>query len=99
MRFHIEALGRWSEPQAFRVERERIQAYVAATNDDNPLHTGGEIAPPIFAIVPVWEAMGQAGEQVVPQEALRKVVHGEQDMFFYQPIRLVLKSGFAEVEA
>ena len=35
------------------VERERIAAYAEATNDEHPAHRAGDLAPPVFAIVPV----------------------------------------------
>src|SRR5438477_8991089 len=42
-------------------------------------------APPVFGVVPTWEAMGLAAA-IVPSEALMMIVHGEQDMHFHQPL-------------
>ena len=48
----------------FEVTRERIAAYAAATNDPIPAHASGEIAPPVFAIVPAFKVAGMASMQV-----------------------------------
>jgi acyl dehydratase len=44
------------------------------------------VAPPIFAVVPIWEAMIAAVGRVTPPEILMRVVHGEQDMRFHKQI-------------
>jgi acyl dehydratase len=85
--FNTDALGKWGEERPFAVEPERTIAYAKATNDDNPRFLSGEYAPPVFAIVPVWECLGPATFEVVPGELLMRVVHGEQDITFHQPIR------------
>ncbi|MBI2167962.1 MAG: MaoC family dehydratase N-terminal domain-containing protein [Actinobacteria bacterium] len=87
MGFNLDNLGNWSEDKEFKVEADRAKAYAAATNDPIPAHVAGESAPPIFAVVPVWEAMGAAAAQVIPPDVLPMVVHGEQDITFHQPIR------------
>ena len=46
----------------------------------------GRIAPPVFAIVPVWEAIAPASRAVASDEARRRVVHYEQDMLLHSPI-------------
>ncbi len=68
------------------IDGDRAKAYAAATNDDNPAYTSGKYAPPVFAVVPAWAAMGVAVGDVVPSEALMMVVHGEQDMHFSSPL-------------
>ena len=87
MQFGIDKLGQWTADSEFKVEADRTKAYAAATNDPLPQHTNGELAPPVFAVVPIWEAMGTAATSVTPAEALPFVLHGEQDMVFHQPIR------------
>ena len=86
MGFDVAGLGQWSEEREFKVEPGRTVAYAAATNDTNPRHTGGELAPPVFAVVPIWEAMGMAVAKVTPPEVLMRVLHGEQDMVFHRPL-------------
>jgi acyl dehydratase len=85
-RFTIDALGRPTEEREFKVEAPRTAAYAAATNDDNPRHTSGGLAPPVFAIVPVWDAMTGAAGLVTPPDAFARVVHSAQDMRFARPI-------------
>jgi acyl dehydratase len=84
--FRADALGRYTEDREFKVEAARTVAYAAATNDTNGRHTAGELAPPVFAIVPVWDAMIAAAALVTPPEAFGQVVHSEQDMRFFRPI-------------
>jgi acyl dehydratase len=85
--FNADALGKWTDEVRFTVEAERAIAYAKATNDDNPRHLSGELAPPVFAVVPVWDTLGPAIFDVAPPELMMGVVHGEQDMFFSQPVR------------
>jgi acyl dehydratase len=87
MQFGIDKLGQWSKDSEFKVEAERTKAYAAATNDPLPQHTSGELAPPVFGVVPIWDSMGFAAMSVTPAEALPFVLHGEQDMVFHEPIR------------
>ncbi|REE97881.1 MaoC/PaaZ C-terminal domain-containing protein [Thermomonospora umbrina] len=86
MGFNEDALGVWSEPFAFTVERARTIEYALATNDANPRHVEGGLAPPVFAIVPVFEGMLTPVLDVVPHDVIPFVVHGEQDMVFHRPI-------------
>jgi len=68
------------------VDPGRAMAYAAATNDDNPAYRSGACAPPMFGVVPTWSALGTALVDVVPAEAMVRIVHGEQDMHFHQPL-------------
>jgi acyl dehydratase len=80
-------LGVWTEPVAFTVERERLAAYAAATNDPIPAHRAGDVAAPVFAIVPVFDSLLEPALEVVPLSLIGKVLHGEQDFRFHRPIR------------
>ena len=55
-----------------------MQAYAEAT-DDVP---GG----PVFAIVPVWNAIAPASQAVASGDVRRFVVHYEQDMILHRPL-------------
>src|SRR5439155_25519362 len=77
--FSTDALGRFTEEREFKVDAPRTAAYAAAANDTNPRHTGGELAPPVFAIVPGWDAMTAAAGLVTPPAANEAVVHAAQD--------------------
>lgn len=81
-----DRLGAWSEPSEFAVEAGRTIAYAKATNDEHPKHLSGELAPPVFGIVPVFQALMPAIASVVPADVLMRVVHGEHDFFYTQPI-------------
>jgi acyl dehydratase len=84
--FKPEGIGAAGEPVACEVIRERIAAYSAATNDSIARHAAGEIAPPVFAIVPAFQAAGMASLTVIPGELLGAILHGEQDFHFRRPI-------------
>jgi acyl dehydratase len=85
--FNTDAIGIWGEPVEFPVEAERIAAYAAATNDPIAGHASGELAPPVFAIVPAFQALATASITVIPAELLMRILHGEQDFHFHAPIR------------
>ncbi len=87
MRFDLDPLGRPTADRAFTVERDRLAAYAAATNETDAALLAGDVAPPVFAIVPVWETIRDATKDVVPDEARPTVVHGEQDLFLHAPLR------------
>jgi len=82
----LDKLGSTYGPRTATIDAERAQQYAAATNDDNPVYSSGKVAPPVFGVVPTWEAMGLAAADVVPAEAAMFIVHGEQDMHFHQPL-------------
>ncbi|CAM3611931.1 MaoC/PaaZ C-terminal domain-containing protein [Smaragdicoccus niigatensis] len=84
--FNDDAVGTWTEPTAFEVARERVAEYAAATNDPVPAHRSGDLASPVFAIVPVFEAMMEPAFEVLPIQAIPRIVHGEQDFHFHRPI-------------
>ncbi len=85
--FEDTGLGEWTEDQVFEVTAERIAEYAAATNDPIPAHLAGEVAPPVFAVVPTFFSLAPAALEVAPVELLMKMVHGEQDFHFHRPIR------------
>ena len=55
--FNREGLGVWTGESRFEVTRERLQEYAAAVNDPIEAHRAGEVANPVFAIVPVFESL------------------------------------------
>jgi acyl dehydratase len=68
------------------IEADRARAYAAATNDHNPAYLAGELAPPVFVVVPTWDAMMVALHDVVPAEDQVAMLHAEQDMHFHAPL-------------
>ena len=86
MALPLDKLGTTTDPVVSIIDPDRSKAYAAATNDDNPAYTSGKYAPPVFAVVPTWDAMLASVMGVVPPEAAMMIVHGEQDMHFHQPL-------------
>lgn len=84
--FDLAGLGLWSDPEVFEVTRERIAEYAAATNDPIADHRSGDLAPPVFAVVPSFDAMMAPAIEVVPMSIFGRIMHGEQDFHFYRPI-------------
>ncbi len=85
--FRKDSIGTWSDADTFEVTRERIAQYAEATNDPIEAHRKGEVAPPVFAIVPSFMSIMQSSFTVAPPAVAMKVVHGEQDFHFHRPIR------------
>jgi acyl dehydratase len=86
LHFELEALGSWTEERLTPATEEAISAYARATDDQGALALGGRIAPPVFAIVPVWDVLQQAARGMAPEEARKQVVHGDQDILISAPI-------------
>lgn len=84
--FETSSVGRWTEPLEMEVTRERIAEYAAATNDPTEDHREGRVAPPVFAIVPVFDALIPAALSIAPVSLIGRLVHGEQDFAFHAPI-------------
>lgn len=85
--FDTAGIGQWSDPDTFEVTAERIGQYAEATNDPIQQHRDGAVAPPVFAIVPVFNSLVPAALSVAPVELLPRLVHGEHDFRFRRPIR------------
>ncbi len=87
MTFDLSTVGRPGPPHEFTIDAERTTQYAAATNDPIPAHRDGELAPPVFAVVPIWDANAEALASLVPPEVMLQVLHGEQDIHLYRPVR------------
>ena len=85
--FDDTGLGQWSDVEEFEVTRERLAQYAAATNDPTPAHLSGDVGSPVFAIVPVFDAMMAPAVDVVPMAIFGRITHGEQDFHFHRPIK------------
>jgi acyl dehydratase len=82
----LENLGTRYEPRTATIDLDRARAYAAATNDANPAYASGACAPPVFAVVPTWDAMMLALHDVVPAADQVAMLHAEQDMHFFRPL-------------
>ncbi|MBJ8345735.1 MaoC/PaaZ C-terminal domain-containing protein [Antrihabitans sp. YC2-6] len=87
LEFDDAGLDTWSDEETFEVLRERLVEYAQATNDPIAAHLDGDVASPVFAIVPVFESLLVPAVDVMPVELIPRVVHGEQDFHFHRPIR------------
>ncbi|GAB2670659.1 MaoC/PaaZ C-terminal domain-containing protein [Nocardia goodfellowii] len=85
--FDDSGLETWCDDERFEVTAARIAEYAAATNDPIEAHLAGKIASPVFAIVPVFEAMMMPVIDVAPMDIFGRVVHGEQDFHFHRAIQ------------
>jgi acyl dehydratase len=70
----------------YEVGPDAIRAYAEATDDPSPPALEGRVATPVFAIVPVWEAIAPASKSIATDEARKRVVHFSQDMLLHRPI-------------
>jgi acyl dehydratase len=84
--FRLAALHRPGPEHHFDVTREAIRAYADATDDPAPAAREGQVAPPVFAILPVWEAIAPVSRAVASEDARRRVVHYAQDMILHRPL-------------
>jgi acyl dehydratase len=86
--FAASTVGMTCEGSPFVVEKERIAAYAAATNDTSrPEIVQGDLAPPVFSFVPMRTAFRPLLKKVTPLYEALKGLHGEQDMLFEAPLR------------
>jgi acyl dehydratase len=84
--FDLAALGRPAGKSRYIVTAEAIRAYAEATDETSPAARRGESAPPVFACVPLAEALEAAAASVVSEEARRHVVHYEHDIVLHRPL-------------
>src|SRR4051812_8882880 len=85
--FQAARLGQWTDELVHHVDAERTRAYAAATNDDNPLHTSGTLAPPIYAVALAVDVWPPEIARVFAEDPYNLgSVHGEQDLYLVRPI-------------
>jgi acyl dehydratase len=82
----LEGIGVRGAEVAFEVTAGAIRGYAEATEDPSAAALEGRIATPVFAILPVWEAIAPASRSIASEEARERVVHFSQDMVLHQPI-------------
>lgn len=87
----LSRLGTRGPDVAYSVADKAIRAYAEATDDPSPAALAGRTATPVFAIVPVWEAIDPASRAVADDEACTKVVHYAQDLILHRPIESGMK--------
>ena len=92
MPLNKSCVGKTYPPVTTEVTLDAIQKYARACNDDNPAffdanRPAGIIAPPMFSVVVTWNALMTAVMDPDVAADLLRLVHGEQDMEFTNPIR------------
>lgn len=103
MPLNKSCVGKTYPPITTEVTLDAIQKYARAYNDDNPAffdtnRPNGIVAPPMFAVAITWNALMTAVMDPDVQADLLRLVHGEQDMEFTNPIRPGdLISAFAKI--
>ena len=89
-------VGREYGPTKYVVGLEKVREYAAATKKDHPWHhdevaaaeIGGVIAPPMFIVIPSFKPVNDCVMDKELEINLAKLVHGEQQFTFHQPIRV-----------
>jgi acyl dehydratase len=84
--FSVGALGLGGDEHAYFVTADAIRAYAQATDDTARAARSGEVAPPVFAIVPAWPTIAPASRAVASDAARTRVVHYEQDIVLHRPL-------------
>ncbi|MEV6794097.1 MaoC/PaaZ C-terminal domain-containing protein [Streptomyces sp. NPDC051320] len=84
--FDLAPLGKWSEPSEFHVDRMQLQAYANATNDDIPAHRAGDVASPVFNVVPAFQVVAPLTLNMPPEAKRSMGLHGQQEFRFHRPI-------------
>src|SRR5260370_30583545 len=84
-------VGREYPPVTTNVTLDALQNYARAYNDDNPAffdasRPTGIVAPPMFGVTVTWDALMKAMMDPALHVDLLRLVHGEQDMEFPNPI-------------
>lgn len=85
--FDQSGLDTWTDEVRFEVTREALIDYAKATNDPIAAHVAGDVAGPVFAVVPVFQSLMEPVLEVVPTSLIGKIVHGKQDFRFHRTIR------------
>jgi acyl dehydratase len=76
-------------PHRGRVDADAVFAYARAINDLNPLYLNGEAVPPAFTVTLVRSALSGSAPAPGTIDAIDgrdAGVHGEHDIFLYQPV-------------
>jgi acyl dehydratase len=75
-------IGLSRDSEEFRTNTHRLAQFARAVDDTNPSHLAGEIAPPVFAHIPVMQSMVEVLRQITSEF----ILHGEHDFVFHTAI-------------
>lgn len=87
---NVAAVGKFYRGAAHFVKSDEFRSYALATDDPNPRYlseSGDQIAPPMFSVRPVMDAVGRCVTDPDVNADLLRLVHGEQDMTFHRLLR------------
>lgn len=85
--FRTATVGRWTAPVPVTVDRHAIRAYAEATNDEVPCHRRGEVAPAVFAAVPITPVLVEAIRALTGSEEVpRTLLHAGHDIRILRPL-------------
>jgi acyl dehydratase len=81
-----ERLGSASRPDVRTIESAAAVAYALATNDPNPQYLSGQVAPPMFIVVPGIAAMGAATAELLSPDMIAHCVEARHDIHYTRPL-------------
>ncbi len=90
-----QSIGKRYEPTLYAIGREKIKEYALAVGESNPVHLDVDaaraaghtdvVAPPMFAVVYSWRAMGAPMLDPEVEINFAMLVHGAQE-FVWGPL-------------
>ncbi len=88
MGLNTELIGKEYEASTFEVTADHIERYARATNDENERYLGddGVVAPPVFPVVPAFNAFMTAAMDPELGADLLRLVHAAEEHVFHEPI-------------
>lgn len=103
MGLNTELVGKEYGTKTYEVTADAIEKYARATNDENERYLGEEVvAPPVFPVVPAFDAFMEAGMDPELGADLLRLVHGAEEHVLHRPIRpgdvLTVKTVLESVE-
>ena len=84
------AIGKKYKGHAQHITPALAQQYAEATNDPNPRYqrqAPDQLAPPMYAVRPMIDELFAAIQDPELGADVLRLVHGEQEMIFHQPLR------------
>lgn len=89
MPLNQELVGKDYGTTTYEVTADAIEKYARATNDENDRYLGGTdvVAPPVFPVVPAFQAFMAAGMDPELGADLLRLVHGSEEHVLHKPIR------------
>ncbi|MEJ3747982.1 MaoC/PaaZ C-terminal domain-containing protein [Actinomycetes bacterium KLBMP 9797] len=74
--FDVSVVDRWSAEHVFDVTADGVAAYASAVGGPSP----------VYAVVPAMGLVFATAEAAAPPESRARVVHGQEDLIFHQPL-------------